>query len=232
MRNYTAESYKELVADIDDEILQRFMSAEHEFIRGVEDSEKRTFVDLGAGYGRVVPFLSFISRDVVAIEINPEMFRGLEETASKLPNVTAIKGDFLLIDRLLPQDLARPVFLILQNSLGTIEGGDGTQLVDIVAREAAKRNGSLVLALLRQPALRDWGVSMYGKLEPMVGKVDMDKSDFEEGLMVTDTGYTSKWWTDEDIEGFKALGRVVREESTDEYELLQLDFDGEVAKTP
>jgi len=224
MRNYTAESYKELVADIDDETLQRFMSDEQVFIAGVESAKGRTFIDLGAGYGRVIPFLSSIARDVIAIEINPEMHRGLEQNASELPNVRAIQGDFLKLGEILPNDIERPVFLILQNSLGTIEGGDGHQVIDVVVNEAAKRNGDLILALLRQPALRSWGLGMYGKLQPMVGNVDKEKSDFNRGIMVTDTGYTSKWWTDQDITNFKKLGKVVRESTADEYELLQLEF--------
>src|SRR3989344_6224151 len=232
MRNYTAENYKELVTDIDDEILQRFMREEQEFIAGVENAKTRTFVDLGAGYGRVVPFLSSIAHDVVAIEINPEMYTGLQQTATGLPNVKAIQGDFLKLDEILPSDISRPVFLILQNSLGTIEGGDGFQVVDLVAQEAARSNGSLILALLRAPALRAWGVSMYGKLQPMVGNVDMTKSAFDKGLMITDTGYTSKWWTDEEINEFRALGTVVREQSTDEFILLEIAVPQEVDKTP
>src|SRR5579862_3478676 len=110
MRSYSAEKYKDLVEDIQDETLQRFMTDEQNFISGVSDPHNRTFVDLGAGYGRVVPFLSSIGRDVVAIEINPEMYRGLEQRAADLPNVTAVSGDFLHLGDILPDEIKKPVF--------------------------------------------------------------------------------------------------------------------------
>src|SRR6185295_2248453 len=96
---------------------------------------------------------------------NPEMYKGLEQTAGDLANVKAIRADFLKLGDNLPEDITRPMFLILQNSLGTIEGGDSDQIISAVAEEAAKRQGELLLALLRQPALGTWGIVMYEKLQ-------------------------------------------------------------------
>ncbi len=222
MRSYEAESYEELVENIQDETLQRFMDDEAVFLEGVADAQDRTFVDLGAGYGRALPAIARVAHDVVAIEINPEMYKELERRASVQPQVTAIQGDFLKLGEILPEGVQNPAFLILQNSLGTIEGGDYKDVMRVVVDEAVKRHGHLILSLLRQPALKTWGVSMYGKLRKMVGAVDLNRSDFEEGLLVTDTGYTSKWWTDDDIANFRQLGEVVREQKADEYVLLEV----------
>jgi hypothetical protein len=168
--------------------------------------------------------LSSAARDVVAIEINLEMYQGLKQNASALTNVRTIRGDFFKLDELLPDHINLPVFLILQNTLGTLEGGEADEVAKVVKQEAINRNGELVLSLLRQPALRGWGISMYKRLAPMVGNVDMDRSDFQEGLLITDTNYTSKWWTDEDINNFRALGNLIRESSTNEYIFLELSF--------
>jgi len=54
MRKYNAEQYIELVENIDDEILQSHMKAEIEFISKVKDSKNKTFIDLGAGHGRIL----------------------------------------------------------------------------------------------------------------------------------------------------------------------------------
>jgi SAM-dependent methyltransferase len=207
--------------------MQNFMSDEAYYMRTVPEGESKTFVDLGSGYGRVLPLLSQVARDVLAVEINPAMFEGLEEEAAKHSNVTAVQGDFLKLPDILPPELKRPVFLILQNSLGTIEFGDSQDALDVVAGEARKRQGELILGLFRQQALQEWGLKeVYGKKErvDVIGHVDLEKTDFENGLFVTDQGYTSKWWTDEDLDRIRSLGHVFRGATFNEYALLHLTF--------
>lgn len=225
MRNFTADTYRQWVAN-DGPTLQRFMRDEEYYIGSVQDSESRTFVDLGAGYGRVLPLLSRVARDAIAVEVNPNMYEGLEKEAAKYSNITAVQGDFLRLPEILPPELRSPVFLSLQNSLGTIEGGNPHDALDVVVQEARRRQGELILGLFRQQALRDWGLSMYGVMERtvMIGHVDLDKTDFENGLFVTDEGYTSKWWTDEDLDRIRGLGHVFRGAMTNEYALLHLTF--------
>lgn len=152
------------------------------------------------------------------------MFTGLEEVAGHFSNVTAIKGDMLQLDTLLEgKYLERPIFLILQNSLGTIEGAY-EQALQVAADEARRRNGELVLSLLRAGVLQSQGLDMYASLRDMVGEVDMERTDLEKGLFVSTTGYTSKWWTDEEIETFKKMGKVEDEVIEPEFVLLRLSF--------
>jgi SAM-dependent methyltransferase len=222
MRNFTFESYKTLVEGIDDEAYQAFMKDEIHFIINTPGLQSRTVVDLGAGYGRVLPNLAATARDVVAVEINPDMYLELEHRAAQFPNATAIKGDFFGLDNILPANVHHPLFLILQNTLGTIEGGTASDVLSGVMRIMKEKDGELILGLFRQQALRDWGVEIYGKEAPMVGNVDLEKSDFINGVMVTDTGYTSKWWTDEDLSTLRRLGSVERELLADQYALMHL----------
>ena len=222
MRDYSADKYTELVENTPDPTLKQFMLDEQEFIEGIADVGTRTLVDLGAGNGRAIPYLANVAREVVAIELNPEMYPELERRSSNFNNVRAIQGDFLELGKILPKNVHIPVFLILQNSLGTIEGGESLYALEIVKSEASRIGGSIVLSLFRQPALKDWGVGMYGTLTDMVGNVDVAKSNFDKGLLITDTGYTSKWWTDSDIIKLKESGTVVRELLADGYQLIEL----------
>ena len=200
------------------------MRNEDRFIADIKDARSKTLVDLGAGYGRSLPLLAKVGHDVIAIEINPDMNVELERRALKYNNVQVIKGDFLKLPEILPTMSNRPVFLFLLNTLGTIEGGDYKDAVQVAMQEATNRQGELVLSLLRQHVLGSWGLEFYGKISEMTGNVNMKRSDFKKGILITNTGYTSKWWTDEDIEGFKRLGKLIREEFTDEYTFLQLGF--------
>lgn len=224
MRNYTAAAYEQLVENSQDATLQSYMKDEQLFLASVNNANERTFVDLGAGNGRVEKFLSGIAGDVVAIELNPDMYGKLAERADELTNVRVVNGDFMRLAEILPAFIHHPVFLLLQNTLGTVEGGSAEQILGIVRQLASQRQGSLVLSLLRQPALQNWGTSMYRQQAAMVGNIDTQKTDFANGLFVSDTGYTSKWWTDAEITNLKQLGQLVRENYSQAYAFLELAF--------
>ncbi len=226
MRQYTAKQYENLVEHIEDDRLQAFMEQEQDFIRNVPDIGERSVVDLGAGHGRVVPMLASAAKDVVAIEINPEMFPELERRSSQYDNVVAILGDFNNLSELLgDRQLSRPLFLILQNSLGTVEGSYH-QTLDAVSEAARASNGEILISFLRQQALADWGLSMYAKLESMVGTYDPEASDLGKGIFRTNTGYESKWWSDDDITGIlgETGGHIQAEQASDYFRMLRISF--------
>jgi SAM-dependent methyltransferase len=142
MRDYTAEKYRSLVEETRDPRLRNFMDKELAFIARVPHAQRRTFVDLGAGHGRVVGDLAQLGGNVIAIEINPDMYRGLAERAASFPNVKTVCGDILELGHLLEDEtIVQPVFLILQNSLGTIEGDYG-ELLSVVRSQMTKLDGS------------------------------------------------------------------------------------------
>lgn len=224
MRNYTAKKYEKLVENIQDKILQRYMLEEASFIKGINNIEKKTIIDLGAGYGRLLPIIAPFAKKVIAIEINHNMTEELIVRSLNYKNVEVIEGDFFKLENLLPMDLIDPVFLIAQNSLGTLENGIYKDLLTLVAKEARKRNGELILSLLRQGALEEYGITMYRKLKEMVGNVDLERSDFRKGILVTDSGYSTKWWNEKEIEDFKKMGRLVRALKNMNWYLLELSF--------
>jgi SAM-dependent methyltransferase len=224
MRNYTTKKYEALVEKIDDQTFQDYMISEGNFIKDIKNIESRTLVDLGAGYGRILPIVAQLAKRIVAIEINPDMAKELKIRASKHKNITAIEGDFLKLEDLLPNDINQPIFLIALNTLGTIENGNWKNALDVVIKEAKKRNGELILSLLRQPVLQEWGTIFYDKIKEMSGDVDPDKSDFEKGIVITNTGYSSKWWTDKEIQAFKEMGKVIRQAQNETWQFLELSF--------
>jgi hypothetical protein len=65
---------------------------------------------------------------------------------------------------------------------------------------------------------------MYSLISEMVGFPDLEATDFDGGQFVSTTGYTSKWWTDDEVDGLVEYfgGRVVREVREPEYVMVEL----------
>ena len=114
-----------------------------------------------------------------------------------------------------------PVFLVLQNTLGVIEG-DTQKFLSELKSFAKVNNGEIVLSLFRQEDFEGWGSGVYAKAQKMIGTVDLSKSDISSGLIRTKTGYTSKWWTRDDVDKLKQTLEVKDEETGLGYYLLRL----------
>lgn len=226
MRNYTAEKYIKLVKNISDPILQIHMSSEEDVIRNVRSPKQKTFIDLGAGYGRVLPLLASIARNVFAIEINESMLLELRRRCTEYKNTKIIKGDIQKLSQVLKgEDLINPVLLLLQNTLGTIEGNWRKVLKEM--RQFARGNkGEIIISFFRQEALNSWGIRLYNSISGMTGAPDLSKTNFEKGLFVSRAGYTSKWRSKREIEDLKDFlgGNVVNEVWTENFVVLHLQF--------
>lgn len=227
MRKFTAEQYKALLEDSQDPLIQKFSVYEKEFLKRTPDAYTRTFVDLGAGHGRILPTIAPLARNVVAIEINPDMYHGpngLKARAQAFGNVTTVQGDMLDLPKLLEgHDVVNPVFLLLQNTLGTIEG-DYKEVLRVVSDEARRRNGELILSLLRSNVLRNLGLSFYAGLGEMVGEMDPQRTEPERGWFRSRTGYESKWWYDKKLAELREMGQIEDEVIEPEFDLMRLKF--------
>lgn len=224
MRDFQTEEYIRLVENIDDDRFERYMEAEAEFLRETPGAGERTFVDLGAGYGRVLSIIAAIARNIVSIEINPGL---TDELVKRGENFKAevIVGDMLGLPKLIEgKNMVDPVFLILQNTLGTIEGGNYRDVLTVCGRVMRGEEGSAIVSVLREGVFADWGISFYQKISEMVGEPDLEKCDPEHGRLVTKTGYTSKWWSDTEIEEMKSLigGDTVREIARPEFWIFEV----------
>lgn len=203
---WSPEKYIKLVEKTRDLILREYMDAEIEYIlKNVQNPNLKTFIDVGAGYGRVISQLSKIGKNVIAVEINKKMLKELQKSAERLKNVTVIKGDANYLTKLLKKYdkmIEKPVLLSLQNTLGTAIGDPYKILLEMKQIAVAKK-GEIILSLFCQESLKSWGVKMYASLKSMVGKIDNEKTDFNKGVFVSETGYRSKWWTTKERINFK-----------------------------
>jgi ubiquinone/menaquinone biosynthesis C-methylase UbiE len=225
MRKYTAEKYINLVENTDDDILQSYMKAEIDVLSKVKDSKKKTFIDLGAGYGRVLRELAKIARNVILIEINPNMLEELRKR-TKMYNASVIESDIQQLPKLLKStDVKNPVLLLLQNTLGTIEG-DYKKVLLGMKEVVQKQKGEIIISLFRQESLRNWGIKMYSKIREMVGEPDLQKTDFREGVFRSKTGYEAKWWSLKEIEKIKNYfgGVVVNEILTPHFVIIHISL--------
>jgi len=222
MRAYTADKYFEYVENFNDPVFQSWQKTEGDIISQVKNSKSKTFIDLGAGYGRVLRVIASAAKNVLAIEINPGMLKELRRRSMEYSNIKVIGGDMQnLLDLLESEEVKNPVLLLLQNSLGTIEG-DYKKILAEMKKAATRYGGEIIISLLRQEALKDFGMKLYTHIAPMTGDPDLEKTDFEKGLFVSKTGYTSKWWTLADIEEIRKYfgGKVIKEIKTPEFYIL------------
>ena len=224
MREYTPTKYKNLVEKTHDPILGQYMQAELDFISKIENLGEKTLIDLGAGYGRVIPFLAPKAKKIIAIEINPDMVAALREVGQSFSNTVVIDGDITHLKELLKKTtLQNPVLLLLQNTLGTIEG-EWEKVIEEIRAVAETNAGGIVLSLFRQESLQSWGAKMYAGIKEMVGELDPNKTDYSQGEFISKTGYKSKWRSRQEIENIKTAlgGQLIREIWTDHYWIGQI----------
>jgi SAM-dependent methyltransferase len=205
MRSFRYGLYRDLLENTSDPILRAHMRAEIFVLENVRDPSHRTFVDLGAGYGRLIPQLAGIAGNVIAIDIHPDMYPELESRCAQHPNCVSIRDNLFNLPALLTDlTVTRPVFLLMQNTLGTIEG-KFDELIRLVWAEAVKSDGEMIVSLFRQESLGGWGMTFYSGIAAMAGEPDLERTNLPNGLYVSQTGYSSKWWASREIRDIQSL---------------------------
>jgi len=224
MRQYTDKKYIEATETKPHPILKKHMNAELEIISKVENSKEKTFIDLGAGHGRLTRPVAKIARNLISIEINKEMLPELNKRSSEFGNTRVIVRDFTkLSDILKTEDVKKPVLMLVQNTLGTVEG-DWKKVLKEMKKVAEEYKGEIIISFFKQEALKTWGIELYSSISWMTGELDLDKTDFESGKFVSKTGYISKWRSRKEIEEIKEFfgGEIINEESSDNWIVLHI----------
>jgi hypothetical protein len=165
-----------------------------------------------------------VARNVISIEFNPDMLKELKKRTEMYDNASMIEGDIQEFSRLLEKaDVRNPVLLLVQNTLGTIEG-DYKKVLSEMKAVAKRYKGEVIISLFRQETLKEWGTKLYSTIKEMVGEPDLAKTDFEKGLFVSETGYTSKWWNSQEIKEIKDFfgGNVVKEVLTPNFAIIHI----------
>jgi len=225
MRQYTDKKYIEATETKSHPILKKHMKAELEVISKIKNPKEKTFIDLGAGHGRLTRLVAKIARNVISIELNEKMLPELNKRSSEFKNATVIIGDLTkLSDILKTEDVKKPVLMLVQNTLGTIEG-DWKKVLEEMKIVAKNFKGEIILSFFRQEALESWGIDLYLSISWMTGEPDLEKIDFEKGMFVSKTGYTSKWRSRKEIEEIKEFfgGEIIREKSSNNWIVLHIN---------
>ena len=226
MKQFIPDKYEDLFENWDDPVMFDHAKDEEIVISQIYSSKEKTFIDLGAGYGRVLPILAKAAKNVISIEIDNDMFFELEKRAKKYNNVKVIHGDITKLHHLIVREnVKNPVLLILQNTLGTIEG-DWNKVLSEMKNVAKKYHGEIILSLYRQQALEKWGLMTYWHGVEMNGEPNLKKTDFVNGQFESKTGYISKWWTDREINNIKKCfnGKVLNEKKAFEYTIIHIKY--------
>lgn len=198
--DWNTDKYVKSVEKTSNPFLQEYIRVELDYITNkIENSKAKTFIDVGAGYGRVIPELSMIAKKVLAVELDKQMLAELRRRAPQYNNVSVVECDAQeLSNNLKGFDIDKPVVLCLQNSLGT-PYGDSYKIISEMVK-VAQNNGELIISLFTQEGLSDYGVSIYSSASELSGEPDLDKTDFINGNFVSKTGYRSHWWKPEERE--------------------------------
>ena len=196
--SWEPSKYVEFVEKTPCPSIQDYMKVEFSIISKVENPKEKTFIEVGAGPGRVIPQLSKIAKQVIAVEIDKKMLNELKKQENQYPNIAVIDGDAQNLSELLKDfNIKKPVVLSLQNTLGT-PTGDPFKILSEMIKLAKNNNGEIIISLLIQEGLKDYGMQFYVNAQEMVGEVDLEKTDFQKGIFISKTGYRSHWWRPEE----------------------------------
>lgn len=224
--SWSPENYKKYVEATEFPMLREYEDTEIEFVKGVENPTEKTFVDVGAGYGRVLVELSKFAKDIIAIEIDENMFIDLKKTLDNQPGIELIIGDANnLIQLVSGFKLTNPVLLCLQNSIGPWVG-DYKLALDQMRKVAKSNHGEIILSSFCQESFAEFAIKMYTSAAKLVGEADLKRCDAEKGVFVSQTGYRSKWWTKDEREEMKEIlgGKLVREVSEKPYFMFHIKY--------
>lgn len=223
--SWNSQKYIDLVENGSDPGLLEWEAAEiHYLTTKIDSPQDKTFIDVGAGYGRVLPHLARIAKKVIAVEIDENLGRTLQERAGEFANCVVIMGDGSQLGKLLEkQEYPKPVVLSLQNTLGPWKG-DRYSAVDEMRKVAEPKHGEVIVSIFRREAIESWGLEMYHSIAGLLGEYDPTTSDLKNGVFRTKTGYESYWFSAEDREAIKKRlgGSVFGEIITDNFHLFHI----------
>jgi SAM-dependent methyltransferase len=197
--HWSPQKYIDLVEHTKNPGLREYEKTELKLLLKTPSLKSKTIIDVGAGYGRVLPAIAPFARNVFSVEIDDEMFKELKKRTGKHFNSVAIQSDAKDLSKLLKEaDINSPVVISFQNSFGTWQG-NVFDTIDEMKKIAQDKQGKVIISLHRQQALQTYGIEMYQSVEALVGAVDFDKTDCEKGIFRSKTGYVGKWWTDPEV---------------------------------
>lgn len=197
-------------------IIAAYQEAEEKLARKVIGSRKVMAVDCGCGAGRAFDYLSELAEKVIGIEINPNMSAEAERKSRAFHNVDVQHRSVQDVLGTLSVPYT-PIAFVLQNTTGVIESGEKSfyhELGDFLRANS----GELIISYVKAEGLPTWGLEFYQGLETLFGQYDPGKSDLNSGLYATDTGFTSRWHSEDSFsEVVEMLGMRVQTKLNEDY---------------
>lgn len=199
---YNPEQYLQLVEKLGDTVLQKYMEDEISFINDILEGKNYDVIDLGAGYGRIIPHIVKRVNSIIAIELNDDMYSELIKNQKNAKNVSCINNDITKLSDYLQIKANNNLFLLCQNTLGVIEG-DYLKMLDDIKKLSKNGNIEIIISVFNKEVLSDFGLYLYEKLKDMVGDINLKKTNFTAGKFISETGYCTKWWSEAEIYDLK-----------------------------
>ena len=226
MRKYSAEKYIELVEKSYLPLLKELIETEATLINNIDNLNEKSVIDLGAGYGRIIPVIASNYKSYCGIEINKQMFSELEKRCNKIENCTAIHGDMTNLTSYVDAIQIKEencLFLLLQNTIGTIEG-DLTTLLSQIRIVLENIKNSIVISFFKSSKISTSGLELFAAISDMVGQADLKKCDFDNGFFRSNTGYEAKWWSESEIKMIikKLSAKVISKIESDAFIIYHL----------
>lgn len=224
--SWNTQNYIQEVENGSDLGLQEYQKQEIEYITTkIRNPNQKTFIDVGAGYGRILPYLAKIAKKVIAIELDENLHEELQKRASQFPNCIVLMKNGNDLSNLLPPDLENPVILSMQNTLGSWVG-DRNLAITEMRKVAEPKHREIIVSLFCREAIKDWGIPMYATVERLLGRYDPSASDLENGIYKTDTGYESYWFSTEEREEIKKKlgGNIIGEILDHKFHIFHISY--------
>src|SRR3989344_436374 len=170
---FTPERYS-LIERVDDLIFRQYMTDEINIIKSVK---RDILIDIGSGYGRIVPLIQDQFEKIISIDNSRPM---IVELKKRYSDIYAIQADATYLNNILSVQ-EKSLIIVLQNTLGTWEG-NYKELLKNISLFAKENDSEVILSICKADALKTWGLQLYSKLESLVGKPDYMKCDLEAGV--------------------------------------------------
>lgn len=218
--------YKKHIEDTAYPLIRKYEEVELDYLLSIPDIAERIVVDMGAGYGRVVPSIAKLARKIIAIEIDVKMLKVLHDKSKIYANVQVVQGDANQLDNLLRgMEISNPLVISLQNSLGPWIGGWEAG-VKQMRKFAEPKKGDILLSIWRQEASKELGIDFYNHIAELVGEPDLKNTKIESGLFISKTGYKSQWFTKDQRQEIREMlgGSKIQEVEYPAFWILHVSY--------
>lgn len=227
---YTPKLYSELIEKSELEFIKRYQKQEISKV-AMYIQQYETIIDTGCGDGRMYSQIKkyITNKRYIGIEYGKKMYTEAIRKTIQEPLHNVIYGDMLKFNQVLPTQ-KNALIICLQNTLSVLHGDIDKyfQQIGIFLREPSN---NVVLSFAKKSSLEESGVLFYESIKKICGQISHKNSQLNEGILKTERGYISKWYSIEDIKPFlKHCKRKTIIQDHDDFFFISFEEDIHVKK--